>query len=211
MKKLMTLILCLALSSGAASAQSHEAQQLLLNVEKLSQFKQLLKDMKKGYEILTYGYNTVKDISQGNFSLHKTFLDGLLQVSPTVRNYRKVVGIVNHQITLVDEYRSAFARFRNGDNFTPQEIQYLSSVYGRLFDDSLRNLDDLATIITAGRARMSDDERLKEIDRIFAEMEDKVLFLRSFNNSTSILALQREKERKDAKSVGALHGIGPNH
>lgn len=211
MKKLMTLIVCLALSSGAASAQSHEAQQLLLNVEKLSQFKQLLKDMKKGYEILTYGYNTVKDISQGNFSLHKTFLDGLLQVSPTVRNYRKVVGIVNHQITLVDEYRSAFARFRNEDNFTPQEIQYLSSVYGRLFDDSLRNLDDLATIITSGKARMSDDERLKEIDRIFAEMEDKLLFLRSFNNSTSILALQRAKERKDARSVGTLHGIEPNH
>lgn len=210
MKKLITLTLCLALMASRASAQSHEAQQLLLNVEKLSQFRQLLKDMKKGYEILTYGYNTVKDISQGNFSLHKTFLDGLLQVSPTVRNYRKVVGIVNYQITLVDEYRTAFGRFRNEGNFTPQEIQYLSSVYGRLLDNSLRNLDELATIITAGKARMSDDERLKEIDRIFAEMEDKILFLRNFNNNTSVLALQRAKERKDAQTVGKLHGINPN-
>ncbi|WP_277015054.1 TerB family tellurite resistance protein [Flavobacterium lindanitolerans] len=210
MKSILTSILCVVLLVGSARAQSHEAQQLLLNVEKLSQFKQLLKDMKKGYEILTYGYNTVKDISQGNFSLHKTFLDGLLQVSPTVRNYRKVAGIVNYQITLVDEYRSAFGRFRREGNFTPQEIQYLSTVYGRLFDDSLRNLDDLATIITAGRARMSDDERLREIDRIFADMEDKVLFLRNFNNNTSVLALQRAKERKDAQTVGRLHGINPN-
>jgi hypothetical protein len=57
---------------------------------------------------------------------------------------------------------------------------------------------------------MSDDERLQEIDRIFAEMEDKLLFLRSFNNNTSVLALQRTKERKDAESVGTLHGIRPN-
>ncbi|WP_277014336.1 TerB family tellurite resistance protein [Flavobacterium lindanitolerans] len=210
MKKLITFILCLALFGDTARAQSHEAQQLLLNVEKLSQFRQLLKDMKKGYEILTYGYNTVKDISQGNFSLHKTFLDGLLQVSPAVRNYRKVVGIVNYQIVLVDEYRTAFGRFRNEGNFTPREIQYLSSVYGRLIDDSLRNLDELATIITAGKARMNDDERLKEIDRIFAEMEDKVLFLRNFNNNTSVLALQRAKERRDAQSMGKLYGINPN-
>ncbi len=210
MKILVTFILCLTFLGGSVRAQSHEAQQLLLNVEKLSQFRQLLKDMKKGYEILTYGYNTVKDISQGNFSLHKTFLDGLLQVSPTVRNYRKVVGIVNYQITLVNEYRSAFGRFRNEGNFTPREIQYLSTVYGRLFDDSLRNLDDLTTIITAGRARMNDDERLKEIDRIFAEMEDKVLFLRNFNNNTSVLALQRARERADVQSVGKLHGINTN-
>ena len=74
---LIGLVICGLFCSFRASAQSAEIQQLLLNVEKLTQFKQILSDMKKGYQILEGGYNTIKDISEGNFSLHKAFLDGL--------------------------------------------------------------------------------------------------------------------------------------
>ena len=68
--------------ANKALAQKDEIAQLLLNVEKLAQFKQILSDMKKGYVILSGGYNTVKDLSQGNFSLHKTFLDALMEDKP---------------------------------------------------------------------------------------------------------------------------------
>src|SRR5690606_27401019 len=180
---------------------------LLLNVEKLSQFKQILSDMKKGYQILEGGYNTVKDISQGNFSLHKTFLDGLMKVSPTVRNYRHVTDIARYQITLVREYHSAYERFQNSGNFTQRELTYLGHVYENLFRESLRNLDELLTIITAGEVRMSDDERLQAIDRIYLDMQDKLLFLRHFNNNTAVLSLQREKERRNVHYSRNLHGI----
>ena len=86
-------------------AQTDEIAQLLLNVEKLAQFKQILSDMKKGYEILNGGYNTIKDLSQGNFSLHKTFLDALMEVSPTVKKYKRVADIINYQVILVKEYK----------------------------------------------------------------------------------------------------------
>lgn len=48
---------------------------------------------------------------------------------------------------------------------------------------------------------LSDDERLTAIDRIFADMQDKLLFLRSFNNSATVLSLQREKEANDVRSM----------
>ncbi len=75
---------------GQTMAQSTEVQQLLLNIEKLSQLKKILSNMKKGYEIVSNGYNTIKDISKGNFNLHQDFLDGLLQISPTVRKYKRI-------------------------------------------------------------------------------------------------------------------------
>jgi hypothetical protein len=190
-----------------ASAQSAEVQQLLLNVEKLAQFKQILSDMKKGYLILEGGYNTIKDISEGNFSLHKIFLDGLMQVSPAVRGYRRVADIISYQVTLVKEYRNAYDRFRQDDNFSEQELRYLGRVYDNLFNESLRNLDELLVIITAGEARMSDDERLQAIDRIFAQMQDKLMFLRSFNNNTTVLAMQRAKERNDAQAIREIYGL----
>lgn len=210
MKKLI-LILGIALfsllSANKAMAQTDEIAQLLLNVEKLAQFKQILSDMKKGYEILNGGYNTIKDLSQGNFSLHKTFLDALMEVSPTVKKYKRVADIINYQVILVKEYKSAFNRFKQDNNFNQQELVYLSRVYENLFKQSLNNLDNLATIITANKLRMSDDERLDAIDKIFADMQDKLLFLRYFNNNTTVLAVQRAKERNDANTMRLVYGI----
>lgn len=184
-----------------ALAQSQEMQQLVLNIEKLAQFKQILKDMKKGYEILNGGYNTVKNLSKVNFDLHKSFLDALMQVSPTVRNYKRVGDIVNYQVLLVKEYREAFNRFKNSGHFTNEEIDYFQRVYDNLLKQSLRNLDELTTIVTANKLRMSDDERLVAIDKIYADMQDKLLFLRSFNNNTSVLAVQRAKEQNDVNDI----------
>ena len=186
-------------------AQKQEIQQLILNIEKLAQFKQILKDMKKGYEMLSGGYNTVKDLSKGNFSLHETFLDALMQVSPTVRNYRRIGDIVSYQVQLVKEYKSAFGRFRDSKNFNAEEIGYLERVYDNLFKQSLRNLDELTSVITANKMRMSDDERLASIDKIYADMQDKLLFLRNFNNNTAVLALQRAKERNDVNAMRNIY------
>ncbi len=188
-------------------AQSQEIQQLLLNIEKLSQFKEILKDMKKGYEILTKGYKSVKDLSQGNFTLHKTFLDALMQVSPVVRNYKKVGDIINNQILLLKESKTAFNRFSKNNSFNESELKYFQGIYSNMTKESLRNLDDLTTILTADKLRMSDDERLEAIDKICVQMQDKLEFIRSFNNASSILVLQRAKETADVNSVREMHSL----
>lgn len=206
---LIALLTFTGLWTQHVQAQSQEAQQLLLNVEKLTQFKQILTDMKKGYEMISSGYNAIKDLSEGNFSLHKTFLDGLMQVSPGVKKYKRIVEIVNLQVILVREYKNAFNRFKNGGYFSSHEIKYTSGVYERLFKQSLENLDDLLTVVTAGKLRMSDNERILEIDRIYLEMQDKLHFLRQFNNETSILAFQRAEVLKDTERTKGYYGVEP--
>lgn len=188
-------------------AQSQEMKQLVLNIEKLTQFKQILKDMKNGYRILSGGYNTIKDLSQGNFSLHKTFMDGLMQVSPAVRKYKRIGEITNYQMLLVKEYKGALKKFKNSSLFNDKEIQYIEKVYANLFKQSLRNLDELTTVVTANKLRMSDDERLESIDRIYLDMQDKLLFLRNFNANTSVLSVQRSKEHNDVNSFRELYKV----
>lgn len=208
MKKiLISFVFLMAGTKASLYAQTDEAQQLLLNVEKLAQFKQILSDMKKGYQIIVTGYSTIKDLSQGNFDLHKTFIDGLMEVSPTVKKYKKIVDIINDQVSIVKEYKQAFNRFKRDNNFNLQEMQYLGEVYGNLFKQSLNNLDELAIVITANKLRMSDDERLAAIDRIYNDMQDKLLFLRHFNNNTTILAVQRAREKNDAVTIRKIYGI----
>ena len=199
MKKIVLFmaVICLFLTPDKSVAQSAEIQQLILNIEKLSQFKKILSDMKKGYELLSGGYKTVKDMTEGNFSLHKTFLDALMQVSPAVKNYKRVGEIVDYQISIVKESRNGMNRFIKSENFSGDEIKYFEKVYGNLLNESLRNLDELAMAITADKLRMSDDERLKAVDEIYVQMQDKLRFLRNFNASSNVLALQRLKEKND--------------
>ena len=209
MKKiLLTLLLfVMAVIPGKLYAQADEIEQLTLDIEKLAQFKQILTDLKKGYEILNGGYNTIKDISQGNFNLHKTYLDGLLAISPAVKNYKKIADIITNQQQIVKEYKSAYSRFKGTGLFADDELTYISGVYDNLIKKSLNNLDDLTTVITANQLRMSDDERIKAIDRVDKDISDQLVFLRQFNNGTSVLAAQRAKEQNDVNAMRSINGI----
>ncbi|PSK90781.1 hypothetical protein [Taibaiella chishuiensis] len=206
-KLIILLILFIGLGQFKVKAQSTEVVQLLLNVEKLSQLKQILSDLKKGYTIVSTGYNTIKNLSEGNFNIHKIFLDGLLEASPVVKKYYKVAGIVELQLLLIKEHRSAFNRFRNGNMLRPSELEYIGKVYSNLVTESLRNIDELLNVVTTGKLRMSDDERLKTIDGLYADMEDKLNFLRSFNNNTTILTIQRAKEFEETSRARRIYGI----
>ncbi|MGI8949950.1 MAG: TerB family tellurite resistance protein [Chitinophagaceae bacterium] len=191
-------------------AQSAEIQQLLLDWQKLGELKNILKDMYQGYEVISNGYETIKNISEGNFNLHQAFLDGLLAVSPAVQNYKRVADIITDQLQIVKEYKIAFKRFSQDGNFNPTEIEYISKVYRNLFNASVENLNELIMVITAGKLRMSDDERLTSIDKIFQDTQDKLSFLRYFNNSTTMLEVQRAKEKNDVTTMQGIYGLPAN-
>jgi hypothetical protein len=209
MKKALLLLMLMAVGilPFQAKAQTDEVAQLVLNIEKLSQLKSILSDLKKGYTIVSNGYGTIKNISEGNFNLHQVFLDGLLEVSPGVKNYYRIADIINYQVRIVKDCRSTFNRLQSANLFSAKEISYCSGVYERLINQSLRNLDELMNVVTAKKLRMSDDERIKEIDRIYAEMEDKATFLNSFNSSANSLAIQRQKQLKEINAVRNITGI----
>lgn len=208
MKRLRILVFLIVVAwSYPVVAQVQEAEQLLLNVKKLAQLKQILNDMKTGYEIVSKGYTGIRDISKGNFNLHQAFLDGLMAVSPAVKNYKKAADIIAYEVRLVKEYKTAFTRFKQDKHFSADEITYIGKVYSSLFNQSLKDLDVLATVITAKQLRMSDEERLDAIDQLYNNMQEKLSFLRDFNNHTSILALQRERQSSDINKMKMIHGL----
>lgn len=205
-KVIIFTCLSLVLVQGAI-CQTQEATQLLLNYEKLKQLEDILDNMYKGYKILSQGYNRIKDIAEGNYNLHQVFLDGLFAINPSVAKYKRIPDIIRYQQLLMKEYRRAFNRFKIDPNLTPDEIRYLEKVYEYLIKQSLRNLEDLTMIVTANKLRMSDDERIKSIDRIYFDIENKLSFLRYFNNSTQVLVLQRAKEGSDVNTAKKLYEV----
>ena len=206
MKKLIVIVIMCSMSFQL-KAQSEEVQQLLLNIEKLSQFRKILKNMKDGYQIIFKGYTAVKDISQGNFNLHKTFLDGLTKVSPAVKKYKRIADIIGYQLRIAKEYKLAYNRFKEEKQFTIEEIDYLGKVYGNLFNESFKSLDELSMVITSGKLRMSDDERLQAIDKIYLSVEEQYTFLKEFTNNSNLLSLQRKAEKAEIEMSRRLYGL----
>lgn len=209
MKKCVVLLTIVALLGGVrrCAAQEAEIEQLLLNIEKLAQLKTMLEDLKKGYEIVFSGYTTIKNISEGTFNLHQAFLDGLLEVSPAVRDYYKVSQIIQNAASLAKEYSAALRAFRSSSLLTRDELLHIENVYDNLFSNSLEQLQSLALVLTPGSLRMADDERLSVIDSIDEALKDKRAFLRHFTNSGKLLLLQRAKEINDINSSKKLNGV----
>jgi len=207
MKKIIMVILLLSAlfaSHYQARAQDQEIQQLILDIEKLAKFKEILQNLYNGYKILESGYNKVKDITSGNYTLHEVFLDGLYLVSPEIKKYKRVADILQDQVQLIASYKQAFGLFKSSNVFNSDELAYMGRVYNGLLDKSSDNMDALLMVITDSKLRMGDDERMQRIDRIYTDMEEMLSFLRHFNSSTHVLAYQRVKEAAELNSVQTL-------
>jgi len=204
---LLALLLCGVSLKTRAQSIADDLVQLELDYQKLAGLKSILKQMYQGYELVSNGYNSVKSVSQGNFNLHQAFLNGLMVVSPTVRKYVRITDIINDQAELVSEYKSASNSFKQDPHFTPDEISYMMDVYNNLISNSLNNLSLLTTVITDNKLRMSDNERLQAIDRIYVTGHDQLTFLRQFNNNTGSVAVQRAQLAGDQQTIKNLYGI----
>jgi len=205
--KYLFIVLVLSLGSAWTSAQSFDAQQLILDWQKLTELKSMLKELQQGYQVLHTGYENIRTIAQSSFNLHNGFLSALLSVNPAVKNDSRVQGIIGFQSAIATEYTAYFNRFKQDKHFSAAEIAYLGTVYSNLFNQSLSGITNLTTVLTPNTLRMSDDERLRAIEGIYQETKNQLLFLRNFNNSTTMLAIDRAIEDNDAETAKNLYGL----
>ncbi len=198
------VVLLLTTTAAQTKAQTADLTQLILDIEKLTQLKGILTDMKTGYTIIDGGYNEVKQIADGNFNLHSTFLNGLLMVSPAVAKYGRIADIILEQGYIVTEYTRYYNQFKQG-HFNSDELAYMANVYTTLLQQSLQNLSQLADILMAGKLRMSDDERMRAIDHIYTDTDDKLTFLRHFDQQAAVLDMQRQRELNNLSTLQKLY------
>jgi hypothetical protein len=200
--------LCLLLVAATqAQSVADDLEQLSLDIQKLSELKSVLSDMKQGYTIISQGYEKVKQIAQGNFNLHEAFLDGLWLVSPVVRNDKRIAYIINDQLQIVSSYKSQYSALVAGKHFSDKELGYIMTVYNNLVTGSLNNLTELTTILSDNQVRMSDDERLSTIERLYKDMQAKLIFLHSFNDRAALMSLQRQHSQNEIQELANLYHL----
>ncbi len=199
MKRTMIFILVI-LCSGFARAQS-DIQAMLKQIAKLEIY---IIDLEKGYKIAQEGLTTISEIKKGEFNLHSIFFSSLESVNPSVAKYSKIAIIISDQLSIISAFKSLIQKLDNSGRITNAELQYIQVIYSNISDESMKTLNSLLAVLTDGTFEMTDDERIKRIDRIYEDMEDKYAFSQSFVSKASLLADDRSDE---ANEYGLLKSL----
>lgn len=212
MKKIIIIILLAICARGAKAQTFAEWFQ-----QKKTQRKYLLQQiaalqiytgyLQKGYSIARKGLTAIGDFKNGEFNLHVDYFNSLKNVNPRIKNYARVADIISFQVKIVQTYHQAYLRAKKSNAFNADEINYMFRAFDRLLDDCAATIDELITLTTSGKLEMKDDERLRRIDALYNDMQDKYTFAKSFSNQTIELAAARFKEKNDVQTGRLINGI----
>lgn len=203
MRKMVLVILFFAMT-GLARAQDQEVRQLILNVEKLDQLREMLEQMKAKYQILTQGYQQLQQIHQGSFELHSLFLSRLTQVNPKIRQYHKIGEIGQMQLQLLRGFGNVIGSLQANDFIELKDINFLETAFASLRKSSWRNLEELALILTDNELELTDAERIKGIDRIHQDMSGILTDFRNLSLKGSQLGDHRKYLKADFQTLQAI-------
>lgn len=139
--------------------------------------------------------------------LYDDYFQELWKVKAALAHYTRVKDIIERQVMMVNEYRSAWTLFRQDKNFTQEELEYVYTIYTGMFEESLKSIDQLFLVINAFATQMSDAKRLEIINAVADNLEQNIMDLKEFNNQNKMLSLQRATEKGEIETVKKLYGL----
>jgi hypothetical protein len=138
---------------------------------------------------------------------YANYFDELWRIKTALTYYQKVKDIIEKQLRLVNEYKAAWALFKQDKNFTVDELDYMQEVYNGMMDESMKNLDQLSLVINAFVTQMSDAKRMEIINEVDQNLDENLTDMREFNNQNKMMSLQRASEKGDIETVKKLYGL----
>jgi hypothetical protein len=162
---------------------------------------------KKGYNIATSSINTIRNIKNGDFNLHQDFFNRLKNINPAIRRYAKVADIIAYEVKIIKQTKVTLQQIRKTRQFTEAELDYCKQVFDTLLDECIKTVDELILVTTSGELEMKDDERLKRIDWLYADIQDKYSFACSISEDMGLLAVQRLGEQMEINRSKLINGI----
>lgn len=204
MKKVMTVVLALAVAGTAIAQKSGDYKVMLQQIAKL---QVQIYQVKQGYDIVRNGLNTIGNWTNGEYKLHQNHFNSLVNVNPNIKNSEKVQEARKIYREILREFNSAIVRAQGSGLFDPKEITYYNQVNERLIKDCRHLIESLTAMVSDGQLKMTDDERMANIDKYHAEMLSNYTFARNFCGDIRSTQLARKKYKDDAEQVRMLFGI----
>jgi hypothetical protein len=176
-------------------------------LNQIAAFKAVASDIEKGYKIAGQGLDFISAMKKGELNLHSAFFSSLESVNPAIAKYGKIADIIAYQIAIIRDFRKAIGQFEASNQFSPGELAYLNRVYTNMSLECSKILDELTNLISDNVFEMSDDQRIKRIDGIYSDTQNKYAFTQSFTSESTLLLSERQSEFNDVETSMMLNGL----
>jgi len=163
--------------------------------------------LKKGYDVANKGLTAIGNIKNGDFGLHAAYFNSLKAVNPAISKYPRVSDIYTLQQNIQDVVSNSKAKALHGNLFSAGERDYINGVYTRLSSDCLSTLNELEAVTTPGKLEMKDDERIRRIDRLYADSQNQYGFAKQFSNDLLLMQDGKQKGQNDIQSMLSLYNL----
>jgi hypothetical protein len=207
-KIILTLLVAICFHSADAQNWSEWFRQKKTQkkylIQQIAALQMYLKYLKEGYDIAKKGLNVIGDIKQGKFDLDNNYLESLRTVNSSISGSAKITSIIAYHKLLIRQLEKLEDESNDSDLLTSTEKSYVSAVYANMVRESEIALEDLERILTDEQLEMKDDERIKQVDKIYIDTKDMYMFSRSFCTSTRILISQRSVDNSEIKNQEQL-------
>lgn len=198
---ILALLVC---SLKGATAQKPTHKRL---IEQIAALNVYIGYAQQGYSIAKKGLTAIGHIKEGDFKLHRDFISSFQTVNPAIKAYSRVADIITLQVRLLKDSKETLKGVSEARMFSAAEVDHCSAVIDRLLTSSLENVEELLDLISNARLQMKDDERLKRIDILYADMLDKHAFCSSFSEEMALQTVQRMRELKEVDFSRILNGL----
>jgi hypothetical protein len=145
----------------------------------------------------------IKGIMDQTQQLHDQWYSSLLQVSGGVRNYRRVKEIYAHQSEMIIQFSEVLPELRTRQ-LSPAQLGEASLVYQGILQENIALLGELAGVLSAGRAKMTDPERIEFIDNIADRISEQHNLMNYFTRKCRAIAQQQAQQVQDRDAINAL-------
>lgn len=210
MKKLIiTAACCIVMLFGHAQSfeqwfRQKQAQIKYLG-EQIAALKAYGEVLSKGYDIAHRGLTDIFSAKEKDYREHDDHFTSLWKVKPGIKRYSKAALTLEMKSSIEGSYR----KFRSwpSEFLTDSERDYIDKVFKNLLRESEDLTDELRMVADDGQVQLKDDERLKRIDKIYSQMQDRYQFSQSFTSQIKVLIAGRLKETGELQKLSSLYGL----
>lgn len=149
----------------------------------------------------------ISDWTKKQGDLYKGYYEELMKVKSIITYYQRIKEITSKQTRLISEYEKAWNLFKQDENFTASELDYMQRVYSGILEESVKNIDQIFFVLDSFATQMSDLKRLEIINKAANQIDTNFDALSRFNTQNVLLSLQRAKSSNDVKKVKQFYGI----
>ncbi|MBK0379283.1 conjugal transfer protein TraI [Mucilaginibacter segetis] len=145
--------------------------------------------------------------SQDQETLYSGYYHELWQIKSYISGYQRIKNLARKQAALVSRYQQAWALFRGDKHFSADELNHMQAVYSGILETSLKNLEEIMALASAGRSQMSDAERLELINQAGDHLDENYNDLKQFNAQNQLLSLRRATDLNELQTLKKYYGL----